>query len=43
VGSDHFKAAQATLPEHLARTPRIVNVEVPGTEWSDLGELRVTR
>jgi quinol monooxygenase YgiN len=43
VGSDHFKAAQATLPEYLAETPRIVNFEVPGTEWSELGELRVTR
>ena len=43
VGSDHFKNAQATLPEHLAETPRIVNFEVPGTEWSELGELRVTR
>jgi quinol monooxygenase YgiN len=43
VGSDHFKAAQAKLPEYLAETPRIVNCEVPGTEWSELGELRVTR
>jgi quinol monooxygenase YgiN len=43
VGSDHFKAAQATLPDYLAQTPRIVNFEVPGTEWSELGELRVTR
>ena len=43
VGSDHFKAAQATLPGYLAQTPRIVNFEVPGTEWSELGELRVTR
>lgn len=39
VRSQHFKDAQQTLPPHLLETPRIVNVEVPGTEWSELGEL----
>jgi hypothetical protein len=29
------------LPPHLVETPRIVNFEVPGTEWSELGELAV--
>lgn len=43
VGSDHFKEAQRTLPGYLAETPRIVNFEVPGTDWSELGELRVSR
>jgi len=43
VGSAHFKQAQETLPSYLAETPRIVNFEVPGTEWSELGELRVAR
>jgi quinol monooxygenase YgiN len=43
VGSDHFKQAQETLPPYLAETPRIVNFEVPGTEWSELGEMRVSR
>ena len=43
VGSDHFKAAQQDLPRYLAETPRIVNFEVPGTEWSELGEMRVER
>lgn len=43
VGSEHFKQAQQDLPPHLAETPRIVNVEVPGTEWSELGEMRVER
>ena len=43
VGSAHFKQAQETLPRYLAETPRIVNFEVPGTDWSELGELRVTR
>jgi quinol monooxygenase YgiN len=41
VGSQHFKDAQRTLPPHLVETPRIVNFEVPGTEWSELGELAV--
>jgi quinol monooxygenase YgiN len=41
VQSDHFKAAQRELPPHLAETPRIVNFSVPGTDWSELGELRV--
>jgi quinol monooxygenase YgiN len=41
VGSDHFKAAQQTLPPHLAATPRIVNFEVPQDDWSELGEMAV--
>ncbi len=41
VQSEHFKRAQQTLPRHLAETPRIVNVTVPGDDWSELGELAV--
>ena len=41
VQTDHFRAAQKELPPHLAETPRIVNFEVPGTDWSELGELAV--
>ena len=41
VQSDHFKSAQQELPPHLAETPRIVNFSVPGTDWSELGELAV--
>lgn len=43
VGSDHFKAAQKTLPPYLAETPRIVNMAVPQDDWSELGELAVDR
>ena len=43
VQSDHFRAAQRELPQYLEATPRIVNFEVPGTEWSELGELAVQR
>ena len=41
VMSAHFRDAEKDLPPHLAETPRIVNVVVPGTEWSLLGELAV--
>jgi quinol monooxygenase YgiN len=43
VQSDHFRTAQRELPQHMAETPRIVNVEVPQEDWSELGELRVER
>lgn len=41
VRSEHFRAAQRTLPPHLAETPRIVNVTVPQQDWSRLGEMAV--
>ena len=41
VTSAHFKEAQQTLPPHLVRTPRIVNVTVPQDDWSLLGEFTV--
>jgi quinol monooxygenase YgiN len=43
VQSDHFQAARRDLPPHLAETPRIINFSVPGTDWSELGELAVER
>ena len=42
VQSDHFRNAQQTLPPYLATTPRIVNFNVPGDDWSELGEMAVT-
>jgi quinol monooxygenase YgiN len=42
VTSDHFKQAQAELPPYLQETPRIVNFQVPGNDWSELGEMRVS-
>ncbi len=41
VQSDHFRAAQRTLPPHLVETPRIVNMSVPQDDWSLLGEMAV--
>src|SRR5947209_20057523 len=43
VGSAHFTAARNDLPQHLAETPRIVNVTVPQNDWSRLGEMEVGR
>ena len=42
VQSEHFKAAQRWLPQHLAETPRIVNIEAPQDDWSLLGEMAVS-
>jgi quinol monooxygenase YgiN len=42
VGSAHFHAAQRALPPHLLATPKIVNVEVAGAHWAELGEMAVT-
>lgn len=42
VQSDHFKQAQAELPQYLRATPKIVNFEVEQDDWSELGELAVT-
>ena len=41
VGSEHFRAAQAELPQYLSATPRIVSQEVDQDDWSELGEMRV--
>ncbi|NEA33956.1 putative quinol monooxygenase [Streptomyces sp. SID13031] len=43
VNSDHFKAAQSTLPPHLVETPRIINFKLDQSTWSELGELAVNR
>ena len=41
VQSDHFRAAQRSLPPHLAETPKVINVTVPQDDWSPLGEMAV--
>jgi|SRR3712207_4351534 len=43
VTAPHFKQAQAELPQYLQETPRIVNAQVEGSDWSELGEMRVER
>lgn len=39
VQSEHFKHATSELPGYLQSTPKIVNAEVEGTDWSELGEM----
>lgn len=41
VRSEHFATATSELPAYLSRTPDIVNATVPGTSWSQLGEMKV--
>jgi quinol monooxygenase YgiN len=41
VQSAHFQQATSELPPYLVATPRIVNVTVEGTQWSELGEMAV--
>ncbi len=43
VTSDHFKTAQATLPQYLVETPRIINFKLDQSDWSELAELAVNR
>lgn len=40
VQSDHFKTAVEWLPEVVASTPEIINVEIPDSQgWSQMAEL----
>lgn len=39
VNSEHFRTAMAWMPDVIARTPEIINVEAPGTGWSAMAEL----
>jgi len=41
VESSHFKQAMLTMRPLIAETPRIINFEVPGDQWSTMGELEV--
>ncbi|GLY66907.1 putative quinol monooxygenase [Amycolatopsis taiwanensis] len=41
VNSDHFKKAQAELPQYLVKTPDIINTRIDQDTWSELGEMHV--
>jgi quinol monooxygenase YgiN len=41
VTSDHFAAGLAAMRPALMETPRIINGELPGLEWSRMGELEI--
>jgi quinol monooxygenase YgiN len=42
VTSDHFKRAQAELPQYVAETPQVRNVLMEGDHWDSLGEFEVS-
>ena len=39
VSSEHFKTAMSWMPDVIAETPQIVNVEVPQDGWGTMAEL----
>ena len=39
VNSDHFKAFIAWAPDVVADTPQIINVKIPGNDWSQMAEI----
>ncbi len=43
VNSDHFRKAISWMPEVVARKPEIINVNVPGDSWSEMGEITPAR
>ena len=42
VTSDHFRKAQAELPQYVTETPLIRNVVMEGDQWDRLGEFEVS-
>ncbi|GAA2100365.1 putative quinol monooxygenase [Microlunatus panaciterrae] len=41
VQSEHFKKAMQQLPTRLVATPKIINFETEGDDWSEMGEMTV--
>jgi quinol monooxygenase YgiN len=41
VDSEHFKKAMAELGGTVTEQPRVINFQVPGDDWSRLGELQL--
>lgn len=39
VSTEHFKAAMAWMPDVVASTPKIVNVEVDQDNWGEMAEV----
>ncbi len=42
VTSDHFKRAQAELPQYVQETPKVRNVLMEDDHWDSLGEFEVS-
>lgn len=43
VNSEHFREAMAWMPDLVADTPEIVNVEVPQDGWNRMAEITPRR
>ena len=41
VNSPHFQAAISQLPKWPSAVPEIVNIEVPGQNWSRMSEMQI--
>jgi hypothetical protein len=39
VKSEHFEAAIETMSDLVSEVPEIINVEVPGDDWSRMAEV----
>lgn len=39
VNSDHFKTAMGWMPDAVAKTPDLINVETGGQDWSRMTEV----
>ena len=43
VAADHFRKGLDAMRPALSETPRIIHTEIPGEDWSRMGELEVTQ
>ena len=41
VNGEHFRRGLAAMLPALTRTPRIIHAEIPGDDWSLMGELEI--
>lgn len=42
VNSDHFRKGLESMRPGLRVTPRIINADIPGVDWSSMGELEIS-
>ncbi|MFC9769046.1 putative quinol monooxygenase [Rhodococcus jostii] len=43
VAGDHFRKGLDAMRPALSETPRILHTDLPGTDWSRMGELEINR
>lgn len=41
VNSDHFRKGLDAMRPAISETPRIIHTEIPGENWSRMGELEI--